>query len=266
MPKVTMTFPEGKHKVLTMSYDDGRAADRRLVDLFNKYGIKATFHINSGMLGEGDRIPSEELEALYRGHEVSAHTLTHPTIARCPNEQIVFEIVEDRTNLERIVGYPVKGLSYPNGSFNKQIKEMLPHLGIEYARSVESHGSFMMPDDYMEWRPTCHHKSNLLKLAEDFIRLHKKQYLYMMYVWGHSYEFDLDHNWELMERFCELIGMREDIWFATNIEIIHYINAFGRLQFSASMAFVYNPSFASVWLEVDGAVREVKGGTQVSLV
>ncbi len=41
-PKVIYTcFPGGKHKVLTMSYDDGRLEDRRLVELFNRYGIRA---------------------------------------------------------------------------------------------------------------------------------------------------------------------------------------------------------------------------------
>lgn len=48
--------------------------------------------------------------------------------------------------------------------------------------------------------------------------LHKRQYLYLMYVWGHSYEFDNDNNWELMERFCAMAGGRGDIWYATNLE------------------------------------------------
>src|SRR5699024_5721324 len=242
MPKVTVTFPEGKHKVLTMSYDDGRAADRRLVDLFNQYGIKGTFHLNSGLLGEGDRIKEKEIVSLYRGHEVSAHTVTHPTIARSPREQIIEEVIEDRKSLERVLGYTVRGLSYPNGSYNPIIKEMLPHLGIEYARTVHSTGSFGMPDDFIEWNPTCHHNRNLLELTEQFKQLHKKQYLYMFYVWGHSYEFDHDDNWDLIEQFSRSISDQSDIWYATNIEIVDYMKAFRRLQFSAGSEFVYNPS------------------------
>jgi hypothetical protein len=53
MAKVLMTFPGGKYKVLTMRYDDARTADRKLVDIFNQYGIKGSFHINSGLY-EGD--------------------------------------------------------------------------------------------------------------------------------------------------------------------------------------------------------------------
>ncbi|WP_018932205.1 polysaccharide deacetylase family protein [Gracilibacillus lacisalsi] len=266
MPKVVMTFPKGKFKVLTMSYDDGKAADRRLVDIFNLYGLKGSFHLNSGLLGEGDRIPAEEIVSLYQGHEVSAHTVTHPTIERSPKEQLIEEILEDRKKLEDLAGYPVRGLSYPNGSYNSFIKEVLPYLGIEYARTVNSTGNFNMPDDFLEWNPTCHHNQNLLQLAKEFVSLHKKQYLYMFYVWGHSYEFDQDDNWELIEQFSEFIGGKEDIWYATNMEIIDYIMAFRRLHFSANSQFVYNPSAQSVWLIVDERIVEVPGGKQVGLI
>lgn len=265
MPNIMMAFPQGKHKVLTMSYDDGQSADIKLVEIFNKYGLKGTFHLNSGMLGTNGRIPEEKVAALYSGHEVSAHTLTHPTIARCPKEQIIEEIFEDRKKLEKIVGYTVRGMSYPNGSYNKAIKEMLPYLGVEYARTVQSTGQFAMPDDLHEWKPTCHHNGGLMSMAETFVNLNKKQYLYMLYVWGHSYEFDNDHNWPLIEGFCEFIGNRSDIWYATNIEIVDYLNAFQNLKFSASCHFVNNPSTLSVWLQVDNHIVEVKGGSQIHL-
>ncbi|OPA73453.1 polysaccharide deacetylase [Paenibacillus selenitireducens] len=266
MSNVLLTFPGGKHKALTMSYDDGRAADRRLIGLFNEHGIKGTFHVNSGLAGQGDRIPLEEMADIFLDHEVSAHTVTHPTMARCSKEQIIEEIIGDRKRLESAVGYSVRGFSYPNGSFNRQIKEMLPFLGIEYARTVESHGDFRMPDDFMEWRPTCHHNGNLLELAETFKGLNKRQYLYLMYVWGHSYEFDRDNNWGLIESFCETIGGRDDIWYATNMEIADYVNGYRRLRFSASMDFVFNPSYSSIWLEVNGVILEARGGSQTKLV
>lgn len=265
MKKVIVTFPEGKHKVLTLSYDDGRAADRRLVELFNQYGLKGTFHLNSGLLGVDDRIGGEEAASLFKGHEISTHTCTHPTIERSPKEQLASEVIDDRKELEAIAGYPVRGISYPNGSFTSYIKSMLPFLGIEYARTVKSTGTFAMPDDWHEWNPTCHHNHQLLEKAQTFADLHKTQYLYMMYVWGHSYEFDHDQNWDMMESFCRFIGGREDIWYATNIEILDYMNAFRSLKFSADSRFVYNPSARSVWLSVDGEVIEAVGGKQISL-
>ena len=52
MRNIYICFPEGKHKVLTMSFDDGRVEDRQLVDMFNRYGIRGTFHVNSGIAAE----------------------------------------------------------------------------------------------------------------------------------------------------------------------------------------------------------------------
>ncbi len=124
-------FPEGKHKVLTMSYDDGRIFDRRLVAIFNKYGIKGTFHLNSGLVGGeyGERVQLDEIRELYKGHEVSSHTMYHPTIERCPIDQVIQQIIEDRKLLEKAVGYPVRGMSYPNGSYSKEIVDILPACG-----------------------------------------------------------------------------------------------------------------------------------------
>ena len=266
MTKIMVCFPGGKHKALAMSYDDGVVADRRLVSLFNRYGIKGTFHLNAGLLGIPGRLTAEEAQELYKGHEVSAHSLTHPTMARCPREQIVHEIMEDRKRLEELFGYTVRGMSYPNGSFSGEIKQMLPMLGVEYARVVQSTGSFAMPEDWHEWKPTCHHNDHLLERTESFLALHKSQYLYLMYVWGHSYEFDHDSNWELIERFCELAGGHDSIWYASSLDIADYMAAFNRLKFSAGLQFAYNPSAQSMWLNVDQTMVEIKGGSQMQLV
>jgi hypothetical protein len=48
-------------------------------------------------------------------------------------------------------------------------------------------------------------------------------------VWGHSYEFGSDSDWKRMEFFCQLVGKREDVWYATNIEITDYLAAAEKL-------------------------------------
>lgn len=261
-------FPGGKHKALTMSYDDGRTYDRRLVSIFNKYGIKGTFHLNSGIGSEyGDRIPLGEVKELYKGHEVSCHTYTHPTIERCPMDQVIQQVILDRRLLEEACGYPVRGMSYPNGSYTREIADILPACGIEYCRVVGNTDSFDMPEDFLLWKSTCHHNHNLMENARKFAELNKTQYLYLMYVWGHSYEFSEDYgnNWELMEEFCEFIGGRDDIWYATNIEVVDYMNAARNLKYTAAGNMVYNPSACSVWISVNGEIHEIRGGETVRI-
>ena len=260
MNTIYTCFPGGKHKVLTLSYDDGRLEDRHLVEILNRHGIKATFHLNSGLCENPDRIPQSEWPSLYEGHEVACHTVTHPTIARCPIEHTAMQVLEDRRNLEAVMHYPVRGMSYPNGSYNDQITTLLPGLGIEYCRVVGNTDSFEMPQNYLLWKATCHHNHNLLENAERFVGLFKTQYLYLMYVWGHSYEFTADGNWDLMETFCEKVGNREDTWYATNIQIVDYMKAAERLQCTVDGDVVYNPNQCSIWLNVNGEGKEIRGG------
>ena len=253
-------FPGGRHKALTMSYDDGREEDRRLVRLFNRYGIKGTFNINAGLKQEGRRIPLEEMRELYKGHEVACHTFQHPTIARCPIDQTVWQSLWDRRLLEEHLGYPVRGLAYPNGSYDEEICRLLPSLGIRYGRTVGSTDKFEIPSDFTRWTATCHHNHRLLELGEEFAALYKRQYLYLMYVWGHSYEFTDRNNWELMETFCERMGGREDIWYATNIQIADYLEAARRVFFDVDGTMAVNPNACSIWFDIDGRITEVKGG------
>lgn len=284
MNKIYQAFPGGKHKVLTLSYDDGKLEDRRLVAIFNKYGIRGTFNLNSGIIDPQIRIPRDEWKDLYAGHEVAVHTCTHPTISRCPDNAVVQEILNDRIALERIMKHPIRGMAFPNGSYNEKICQLAAGLGMEYARiaadqyadvysakclASQAQGSillgdatgFNMPKNYMQWLPTCHHNHNLIQFGKDFMSLKKRQYLYMMYVWGHSFEFTKNNNWNIIEEFCEMIGGCDDIWYATNIEIVDYNKVFSNLQFAADNSFVYNPSFASAWLLVnDKDYIEVKGG------
>lgn len=271
--KIFTCFPNGKAKALTMSYDDGKVEDIRLVEIFNKYGIKGTFNLNYGIMisdqtgQKHPRIPKEKIADLYAGHEIATHTMTHPTIARCPMTEVAEEILEDRKGLEEITNSVIRGHAYPNGSYNKEIESLFRHLGIAYARVTETTGEFELPDNPMEWKATCHHDDpKLMEYAKFFADFSKDQYLKLMYVWGHSYEFADNDNWEVIEEFCKLMGGRDDIWYATNIEIIDYMEAAGNLRFSADYSRVYNPSAQSVWLSVNGNTYvEVKGGTTVDL-
>ncbi len=272
MKRIYTQFPGGKHKVLTLSYDDGKIPDRRLVALFNEYGLKATFNVNSGLKDNAfsepyqERIPKCEYKELYKGHEIATHSVLHPTIARCPKEQMVLEFIEDRRALEKIMGTPVRGHAYPNGSFSDEVVEAAKACGIVYGRTVKATKGYDMPTDFLRWHPTCHHNDpDFEKIYTDFINLHKKQYFYMLYVWGHSYEFERDNNWEIIEKFSKEVSGKDDIWYATNIEIVDYVDAASRIQVSVDGDFAYNPSVISVWFEVEGKSVELLPGKVTQL-
>ncbi len=259
-------FKDGKRKVITMSYDDAKYQDRKLVDIFNKYGIRGTFHVNGGLLGKLDRIEKSEVKSLYENHEVSAHGLTHQSLSVTPPVHFVTEIIEDKKILEDLVGYPIRGMSYPNGLYNDVVLKTLPSLGIEYARVMETHKTFVFPENYLAWHGTCRHNENLLSHAERFMNLeYKSGRQHLLYVWGHSYEFDNENNWHLIEDFCRMVSHADDVWYATHIEIVDYMNALQNLIFSTNLKMVQNNAATDVWICVDDVVVKIPAGQLVHL-
>ena len=267
MNKIYCCFPGGKHKALTLSYDDGKSADRRLVKIFNDNGIKGTFNLNSGIIpNDADRVQADEIQTLYAGHEVACHTVTHPTIARSPITEVTREVLDDRITLEKLTGYPVRGLAYPNGSVSEEIEKLLPLCGIRYGRVVGSSESFALPENPYRWQATCHHNNpRLFELGEQFLQLFKTQYLYLMYVWGHSYEFNNNNNWDRIEDFCRLMGGHDDIWYCTNIEFMDCMDDFKRLRFAADNSFVFNPNANDAYISVNGNTVCVLAGQTADL-
>lgn len=262
---IRFLLPGGVHKVITMSYDDGNYdGDKKLIGIFNKYGIKGTFHLNGHNYLEGgwafDKL--DELKKLYEGHEISMHAFTHPFLERLPKSEVIYEMQRDRASLEAFAGYPVRGMSYPFGTYNSTVLSVLEMLDIKYSRTTHATNEFSFPENFLEWHPTCHHNGNILEKLEQF-KSWRNGEIAMFYVWGHSYEFNRENpqfTWEGMEEFCKKASKFEDTWLATNIEIYDYVTAMKRIEISSDRKMFYNPSAISVWIDADGEKYELKPG------
>ena len=253
-------YPEGKRGTVTFSYDDGQVNDRRLAGLFDRYGLRATFHLNSGNLDRDGYVTSREVPSLYRSHEIACHGIHHPYLTHLSAEQIVREIYGDRAALEQLAGYPVRGLSYPFGEYSAEVIRALKALGIEYSRTVREHGGFRIPEDFMAWDPTCHHGGNVLEKADKFLNPPGYLKLPLFYIWGHSFEFRTEDDWAMMEAFCKKISGSGTVWYATNLQIKRYLCAVRSLVWSTDETMVYNPSAVSVWMEENCRQLELKDG------
>ena len=129
------TYPGGKQKALTFSYDDGQVFDRKLVEIFNRNGLKATFHLNSGRLDKsghhGDFVDSEEIAKLYAGHEVACHGVLHQDPLLLSEQELLWEYSKDRLTLEKYSGQFVQGLSYAYGRYNDTTKRVAKAVGLK---------------------------------------------------------------------------------------------------------------------------------------
>lgn len=253
---ITKLYPGGKKKAFTMSYDDGVRQDIAFLYIINKYGLKCTFNLSSGRFSSSgmwtsvptNRLSEEISKTLYCGHEIAVHSLTHPNLTKLSKEDIMKEIKEDKENLSRIAGYPVRGMAYPMGAYNDEIIECLKECGIVYARTVKSTYSFELPENLLTLHPTCKHTAeNVFTLLEEFKNTDTE--LALFYLWGHSYEFDTDNNWYLLEDIAKKAVEVHDCWFATNIDIIDYLEAMKKLKTGED--YVKNNSSHALWLKID---------------
>lgn len=277
---VYMRFPNGRAKALTLSYDDGVTEDIRLVEILNRYGIKGTFNINSGQYSDGtpsrperawgQRMTYAQATELYKNspHEVALHAHTHPWLEKLSMAQVVYEVMKNREVLEDQFDTVVRGMAYPYGTYSDDVVEALRACGVAYARTTKSTGAFDIPTDWLRMPATCRHASpELFDLADRFLseKTEYNTHAKLFYLWGHSFEFARDNNWEIIERFCELMGGREDIWYATNMEIYEYVEAFRSLIFSADMRIVQNPTAKTVWFSFDKNLYKIEAGETVIL-
>lgn len=251
-----MRYPGFLTKAVTLSYDDNTDHDRKMVEMLNRCGLKCTFNVNSGRLGQPGRITVEEMVELYKGHEVAVHGLTHPHLDNLSVGQATYQILEDRKNLERILNRPVEGMAYPfHIPADPAYAEAVRCCSIKYSRVTESTYRFDLPSDYLRWCPTCHHaEPELPGLVEKFLQPDDIEHPWritcrLLFVWGHSYEYE-DH-WDDLERLCKLLSGYENVWYATNEEIIDYVIAYRQLRSSVDGTMLHNPTATTLYTSIN---------------
>lgn len=221
---------KGRKKAFTLSYDDGVESDRKLLDIINYYRIKCTFNLNSGLIGDGGswknkdfevrRLPLDGLKELYAGHEIAVHGTKHLAPPELGEEELKEELLGDKERLGELFGEAPVGMAYAYGAFDDRSVEYLASIGIKYARTVWDSLSFDLQTDLLRFRPTCHHDNEkVFELIDEFVNEPAKEPR-LFYLWGHSYEFDANGNWERLEKICERVAGRDDVFFGTNKEVL----------------------------------------------
>ena len=226
-----------KLKAITFSYDDGVTQDIRLIELLNKYGLKSTFNLNSELLSRkgilvrnGQRIAHykihpEDVKKIYEGHEIAVHTLTHPNLTQCDDDEVIRQVETDRLNLSELAGYEVVGMAYPCGGVNndERVANIIKqNTGVKYSRTITTNNSFDLQENLYRFNPTTYHLDfeKMMQLGKEFVELNPETPK-VFYIWGHSYEMDFGADyWVKLEEFFKLISNKEDIFYGTNKEVL----------------------------------------------
>lgn len=274
-----LRFPGGKPKAVTFSYDDGVREDIQLVEIINRHGIKCTFNLNNDIMRGKNNFTDEEIKKYFlsNGHEVAVHGSMHRALGNVSAIDGIRDVLECRLELEKKTGKIIKGMAYPdtgitvfvNNASYENIKSYLKDLGIVYSRTLGGdNNSFQLPQDWYAWMPTAHHNNpQIMEYIDEFVNMDLSTKTYcarrqprLFYMWGHSYEFRNADNWEHLEEICAKLGGKDDTWYATNMEIHDYVEAYNSLVYSADGRKVYNPTLIRIWVDVDGVLYDIAPG------
>lgn len=266
-----LRFPYFKDKAVTLSYDDAVQSDIKLLEILDKYNLKCTFNVNTGKFAKDDneiRLTKEKVLKLYdvNKHEIALHGEKHLSLAEIDSSIAVKEIIVDKTNLEEDFGRIISGMAIANNSTSPEIESLLKMCKIDYARTSISSENFDLPTDLLNIHPTSHHKNpKLMELVDEFLDFKQPYYMWQrapkwFLLWGHSYEFDNNKNWDIIENFAKKISNRNDVWYVTTGELVSYIKAFKSLKFSSDGSMIYNPTATDVYLNYYGIDVMVKSG------
>ncbi len=266
-------YPFGNAKAFNVTYDDGVLQDVRFVELLNAYNLKGTFNLNSGLMENEferthesgvvvKRLPKEKVLSLYDGHEIASHTLTHTYLEGKSEAEVMFELQEDKKNLENLFQREIKGFAVPFDYYSNLIEECVKKCGFEYARISEESLAFKPQTDYYRWKATVFHlDDSLTKLASDFISTEEELALFQIV--GHSYDLDTENMWDKIENLFKEISSQGEIIPMTTMEIIDYLKAMEKAEITHS--YIINHSKQTLWFSVNGTVCKIDPESKFAL-
>ncbi len=230
-------FPGGKTKAFTLSYDDGVLQDVRFVELLNRYGLKGTFNLNSELMYQQfawthesgmvvKRLPPEAVLHLYDGHEVASHTLTHPYLDTAGEGEILWQMGQDKANLEQLFGREIAGFAAPFDFYSPLMADCARRCGFSYARISQVSHSYTPPRDPFYWTAGIFHlEEHLEAFVQGFLETDACPAVCQIV--GHTYDLDAENLWGPMEDLFRRVSEAQDVVFLTHIEVVRCLQAAG---------------------------------------
>ena len=215
-------------KYFIFAIDDGTIYDKKVIDIFNKYNIRATFNLNSGLqdfVWYKDDKPVERLKLyenrhIYDNHEVASHSLTHPWLTSLSDEDVYREVKEDVDNIERIFARKVTTFSFPFDYFDERTINIVKSVGITHIILPEIDDSFKLPSDLFHIKVTSWNIDEALEKADRFIKDKDAQlFVYL----SHSYDYEFSNAYDKLERLCQKVSSDKNIKIIPICELISII-------------------------------------------
>ncbi|MBE7089840.1 MAG: hypothetical protein E7362_03450 [Clostridiales bacterium] len=233
-------IPSGTKKYVTMSFDDGATYDEQIANTLNKYGLNATFFINSGVLGQAItgvngaiRLTETQLvnainNSFYKGHDIASHGYTHAPggfavngVTQWTHQNIIAEVHNDLAKIETITGRRPIGFAYPGGTTytNEEVRNVFKYFTYaQFARGTLDTYQFGIPTDWLNWQPTCEVVADnslgggfdICALFNEYVNNDRTNDLEVFYMWDHSWAIVMYGKTQIFDNFCNAVDQAKD--------------------------------------------------------
>ena len=266
-----IVYPNGTKKAVTLRFDDGPEGDRKMVELLNKNELKATFYLTISKLNHGGFVTSDEVKTLYNRYEVANHTYSHkdPRSEKLTSQQVQDELQKGKDALEMLTGKIVFGYGYVCSTYGdigeEEYKKLLSKTGHEYATMAWENGGFTpyITDRFAVGDSFRFSDIRLLDKAKEYCD-ENAQNLSIFFAMAHTYEFDdknTPYGWNTVEDFFEIIAGHDDMWYATNGEVISYLlSVYKFIGDNKNSDTIINTTGNTIYLSKDSKVISLPHG------
>lgn len=145
LPKAIASYPS-EVNLACVTFDDGYQDNyEHALPVLERFRVKATFFIATGFLGKTFRTFAGELpmmgetqlrELVALGHEIGAHTVSHPKLTKVSPEEAYREIANSKQFLEDVLQCGVLSFAYPKGDYNSITVNLVRRCGFQIAVTI----------------------------------------------------------------------------------------------------------------------------------
>jgi len=114
------TFPENKKMVISFMFDDGEKNIYDHLNIFEKYGFRATISVIAGFIGRAPQWGTWEewRDASKRGFGIADHSMHHRSIYNLSDHDLSLEIDQADHLIEKKIGHDVAAFVFPEGQYS----------------------------------------------------------------------------------------------------------------------------------------------------
>lgn len=147
------TISKRKLQNIELTFDDAfeNLLDNALPEL-KRNGVRCTIFAVPGNWGQTPRwtiapqhpeyneklMTAEQLSGIsWDLIKIGSHTQTHPDLSKLPPEQVRWELIESKKNLEQMLDKAVEDLALPHGAYNREVLRIAQEAGYKRIYTLE---------------------------------------------------------------------------------------------------------------------------------